>query len=396
MVLSREASIDNLFSIPVSAPPACDEVVLQEIAELTDSDVADLERNPAVEAVAPQMPVRLIQPVMSGEATPDGATAWGIAAVGADTTPYDGGGVSVAVLDTGIDSAHEAFRRITIEHDDAFDFTRSRVGVEAVADVDGHGTHVAGTIFGDAVGGHRIGVAPGVGRVLVGKIIGRAGGSTLDVCKGVMWALQRGADVISMSVGIDFSRYHESLRDVGVPSGVALSRALEAYRSNIRLFDRLGVLAGEMARWGQGAILLAAAGNESRRDLDATFTVAKVPPSAADGFLSIGAVGTADGNPDGPFSVAAFSNTVCDVVGPGVDILSAWPSGGLRTCSGTSMATPHVAGVVALHMQRLLQTGERPPGWPEEIRRELNGTVLNLTGLTRGDVGLGLVRAPSR
>jgi subtilisin family serine protease len=81
--------------------------------------------------------------------------------VGADTSPFSGDGIVVAVLDTGIDASHPAFEGVDIVQKD---FTG-----EGVGDQHGHGTHCAGTIFGRTSEGTRIGVAPGVKKALIGK-----------------------------------------------------------------------------------------------------------------------------------------------------------------------------------------------------------------------------------
>ena len=197
-------------------------------------------------------------------------------------------------------------------------FTTNEEGVAGSApDEHGHGTHVAGTIFGRDVNGTRIGVARGVTKVLIGKVLGSNGGPTETIVNGIEWALRRRADIISMSLGMDFPGLCRRLQESGLPADIALSRALEAYRSNVRLFDRLAGEVQARVERGRGAFLVAASGNESQRKKDPRFTVAVAPPAAADGFLPVGAVS------QNPFAVAGFSNTSCQVCAPGVDILSA-------------------------------------------------------------------------
>ena len=141
---------------------------------LSARDVRDLRRDPQVKGAAPPIPVQLIRPVSDAEAgaqpsSEQGAT-WGVQVTGALQSPYTGQGVTVAVLDTGIDATHEAFKGIKLVQKD---FTG-----EGNGDQHGHGTHVAGTIFGQTAKGLRYSVAPGIRRALIGKVLGAKGGGT--------------------------------------------------------------------------------------------------------------------------------------------------------------------------------------------------------------------------
>jgi subtilisin family serine protease len=356
-------------------------------------------RDTEVEDVIPSMPFSLIAPVAADE---DGATAvaatsgnWGLAAIRATESRFTGAGVTVAVLDTGIERNHPAFAGIDFGTGgrNLRDFTLSEDGVAGSApDTNGHGTHVAGTIFGRAVNQERIGVAPGVTQVLIGKVLGRGGGSTEVLYNAIQWALARKADIISLSLGIDFPGQVQRHIDAGLPPDIAASRALEAYRANLRLFDRLAATVEARRRMGRGPLLVAASGNECRRLVDPSFTVGAAPPSAADGFVSVGALGQSN-DVAAPFVVAPFSNTGCLLAAPGVRIRSAALGGGLVELSGTSMATPHVAGAMALWIQKLFPSG-RPSGWDRDVQRTLESNVAPVPGLSRNDVGLGLVHVP--
>jgi subtilisin family serine protease len=126
----------------------------------------DLARDPEVVAVTASMPTRLIEPRDTAHQNAEG-DSWGVAAVGAATSDFTGADTLVAVLDTGIDSAHPAFAGVAAVEED---FSGSGNG-----DRQGHGTHCAGTIFGRDVGGSRIGIARGVQRVLIGKVLSDSG-----------------------------------------------------------------------------------------------------------------------------------------------------------------------------------------------------------------------------
>lgn len=394
------ANDENPFTEMVAAGGGSAEFELPydiQSRDLTDQDAADLRRDPDVEDVILSIPFTLVEPVeVVDEPAPEpsASVAWGVEAVGATNSPQNGDGVTVAVLDTGIDTSHPAFAGIQFAHANLMDFTINEEGLPGLAaDQHGHGTHVAGTIFGRDVNGTRIGVAPGIENVLIGKVLGPQGGPTEAVLNAIEWALRRRADVISMSLGINFPGVVERLIEAGFPPTIATSRALEAYRSNVRLFDRLAALVEARVSRGRGALLVGASGNESRRNEDPRFTVAVAPPAAADGFVSVGAV-LQTGNAASPFAVAGFSNTGCLLAAPGVSILSSKLGGGLSNMSGTSMATPHVAGVVALWTQKLFPNGERRNGWAKDVQRTVEANVISAQGQLRNDVGLGIVRAP--
>lgn len=346
---------------------------------LTPAEDVDLARDPEFVAAAPPMPTRLIRPL----ATAAGAgEPWGVAAVGADVSAFDGAGVVVAVLDTGIDQDHPAFRGVGLE-------TRDFTG-DGMADPEGHGTHCAGVIFGRDVDGRRIGIARGVRRALIGKVLGDEGaGDSEMVFDALHWANARGADVISMSLGFDFPGLVADLASQGWPVKLATSVALEAYRANLTMFNAvMGELkAGRLM--GRDVLVVAASGNESERGVDPRFTIAASLPAAAEDVLSVAALAR---GPAG-LSVAEFSNTRAVLAGPGVDILSAWPGGALRSLSGTSMACPHVAGVAALWWQAVAAKG-RAGAFNVTAKVVASATRDGLADTGQEDVGEGLVRAP--
>lgn len=377
-------TFDNLgwrgVSQPLGAVPGIMEV---EEADLSVRDRSDLRRDPNTRAIAPPMPLTLIEPVASDEVETAAVddVAWGVKAVGVLDSPFDGSGITVAVLDTGIDPDHTAFAGTSL--------IQKNFTTEEDNDTHGHGTHCAGTIFGHDVDGKRIGIAPNVHKALIGKVLGEGGGSSATIAKAINWAVNEGAHVISMSLGIDFPGFVQLLMDFhGLDVYPATSIALEGYRANINLFKELADFVQSQSLLGLGSILVAASGNESQRP---DYQIAVAPPAAATGIIAVGAL---EESPSG-FSVAKFSNTQVDISGPGVDVISARAGGGLATMSGTSMATPHVAGVAALWAQRQLEkTGEVKN---QRLRQRLvsSGTMTGLVSDAENeDVGTGIVQAP--
>lgn len=362
-----------------------------ELEELGHRDRSDLLRDPEVAAVAPVMPTRLIAPVGAdteaggGTGSRAGGTAWGITSVGADVSAFSGAGCVVSVLDTGIDASHDAFAGVDLVERD---FSGSGNG-----DRQGHGTHCAGTIFGRDVDGTRIGVARGVSKALIGKVLGDDGsGSSEMIFQGITWAVEQGANVISMSLGFDFPGLVKRLiDDRGWPADLATSYALEAYRGNLRVFDALMSLVRAREAFGAGTLLVAAAGNESKRNVNPDYEIAAGLPAAADGVVSVGALGQ-DGS---HLSVAPFSNTFPVVSAPGVGIESARSGGGLRTLNGTSMACPHVAGVAALWWEAVGSIGltTTAPTVVAKVRATARTDVF-AADHDAVDRGVGLVSAP--
>jgi subtilisin family serine protease len=372
------------FGLRAMAPAPSEEIKV-ETAELSKNDIADLHRDPNVNSFAPVMRIKLVAPVARDiEVTAESKVTWGVHAVGADVSSCTGKGVKVAILDTGIDVGHPAFTGKDIVQED---FTG-----EGNGDQHGHGTHCAGTVFGQDVDGLRIGVAPGIDQALIGKVLGTDGGGSTDaIIQAIEWALNKGANVISMSLGMDFPGYVESLRQAGFPSELATSKGLLAYHQNANLFSSLADLAKSKSAFGQGSLFVAASGNESHRELRPDFEIAVSPPAAGDGFCAVGAL---EQTPQG-LEVAKFSNSQVNVSAPGVKITSARAGGGLTAMSGTSMATPHVAGVACLWAHELLKTFGTISS-AALIGKLLGSCIIKplATPFDQLDVGTGIVQAP--
>ena len=186
MIVLRSSKPAPRDSVPVSTLSHNPGELTVEVADLSPKDLAGVRTDPQVIGAAP--PCRCIS---SGRSTllprprpqaPE--VSWGVQAVGASRSAYTGDGITVAVLDTGIEKDHPAFK------DRGVEILTKNFTDEPDADLDGHGTHCAGTIFGRPTEGCRIGVAPGVSRALIGKVLGQEGGSTDAIFKAILWAYQ--------------------------------------------------------------------------------------------------------------------------------------------------------------------------------------------------------------
>lgn len=352
-----------------------------------ESDAGELRADPFNIAVMDaEVVLELIKPMSAAPANVAtlkqmGATKMpeGLIAVGAHTTPFTGQGITVAILDTGIDKDHPAFLGKTIV---GRNFTNQGDGGD-VYDNDGHRTHCAATICGAPVGDIRVGVAFGVGNICAGKVLGNNGGTLEALLDGLIWSvLKQKASVVSMSLGYDLAGNTKRLIAKGVDPALAAQAAM---RQQSDIIKGIGTLRAFLESRSPNVVFVAATGNESDRprfELDASLPAAEL--------FSVGAVGLT-GN---TWNIAPFSNGRAQIVAPGVDVFSAAPGGGWATMSGTSMATPHVAGVAALWTEKLRNEGMI--NIPESVRSAIKSNAVRAPLLTKDTnaIGAGLVQAP--
>ena len=353
--------------------------------EVTPDELLDLARDSSFIAAPGSFPIKAIEPQSASESPAAGGNiAWGVIEVHADVSQFDGAGVRPAVLDTGIDSSHDAFIGVNLIERD---FTGGGNG-----DGHGHGTHCAGTIFGRDVGGTRIGVARGVTEAMIGRVLDRnGGGDSTMLFKAMAWAISSGANVISMSLGFDFPGYVEyQVNTNGLPIPMATSIALRDYTANLRAFDALMSFARSQIPFTGGSVVIAAAGNESQLP---QFQISASVPAAADGVVAVGAVRAVAGQKSAT-EIASFSNTHAQIVAPGVDVWSAKAGGGLVAMSGTSMACPHAAGVALLWWQALASQGLPSNASSVTARLISEADARAIIGYTQVIHGNGVARAP--
>ncbi len=255
-----------------------------------------------------------------------------------------GAGVTVAVLDTGVDAGHPDLAGRVLP---GYDATRRRPG--GTSDPNGHGTHVAGSI---AAAGAVSGIAPD-SRILPVRVMNaNGGGNTSDIVAGIIWAVNHGANVINMSLG---SRDSDKAEEAAV-------------------------------RWARnrGVIVVAAVGNDggTKAIYPAGYGDSKRNASVgSDPVIGVGAVHRGD-------SRAGFSQrgNPVDLVAPGVRVLSTSPRsrGSYAWESGTSMSAPFVTGTAALLISRLAATD---PGMSATERAARTASALRAGGRDLGAPG---------
>lgn len=286
----------------------------------------------------------------------ESAVTWGLQATRVVESPWSGRGIKVAVLDTGFEVHHPDFadRRVT---------TQSFVPGETVQDGHGHGTHCVGTALGRRIPDPlpRYGIAYEA-EIFVGKVLSNLGkGADGDIMAGINWAVHNGCRVISMSLGAP-------VRARQNPSTVFENTARRALAA--------------------GTLIVAAAGNDSHRQNNPPDIWPVEHPANCPSIMAVAAV-------DSAMQVAWFSNAGLEpnggqvnIAGPGVDVYSSWilPKR-YNIISGTSMATPHVAGIAALHAQA------NPSITAVDLWTRLVKSARAL-GQPPADVGSGLVQAP--
>ena len=261
---------------------------------------------------APQL--RLIRPVIAAAVDVEPGFSWGLRALGVDklhAEGFNGKGVIVGHLDTGIDASHPALSGVVKAYAE-FDSLGNLVPGAKPTDSGDHGTHTAGTIAGQKVHGVQFGVAPGA--KLVSAMVIEGGNVTRRILGGMNWVVGKKARILSMSLGLIGSKN----------TFLTLTQILRV----------------------RGVLPVIAVGNEGAG-------TSRYPGNYVEA-LSVGALDSAG-------DVADFSSSqrfrrklepiVPDLVGPGVDVVSCVPGGKYMQMSGTSMATPHIAGLAALLMQ---------------------------------------------
>ncbi|MFC9941622.1 S8 family peptidase [Streptomyces pratensis] len=303
-------------------------------ASLTAAQLEQVRGAAGVQTVEENSEASVSPPAVKAAGKRAVAGSWGQDRIDQRNLPLDGTydvagtgqGVTAYILDTGIESAHSEFGgRVDAGYDAIGDGRNGE-------DCNGHGTHVAGTVAGATYG-----VAPEASLVPVRVLNCEGSGTWAGIIAGLDWIAQNAEQPAVVNASL------------GGPASSAVDDAFDA-------------LAAE------GTLPVVAAGNEDQDACD-------VSPARADGVLAVGASDDQDRQ-------ATFSNwgTCVWLYAPGVDIVSANLGGGSTTLSGTSMASPHVAGAAALYKE------QNPDAAPQEVADWLaaEATTDVLTGLGSG------------
>jgi subtilisin family serine protease len=275
-----------------------------------------------------------------------------------------GKGVTIGIVDTGIDDTHADLEGRVRAH-------KSFVPNELdVADLVGHGTHVAGIAAGTGAAskGDYAGVAPHA-ELVSAKVLGQMGGTTTSVVSGVVWAIDNGASVLNLSIG-----------GPGATDGQGLlARACEkAVRAGV-------------------CVVISAGNSGPERE---TVTTPGDTPSAA----TVGAIdrdeNVADFSSRGPTNAPDSTGPKPNVVAPGVaivaplshcadDLVEYSEARGYTVLSGTSMAAPHVTGAVAAILGYVLERKEELPA--KDLLELCAERARKLSGFDDAAQGQGLI-----
>lgn len=259
----------------------------------------------------------------------NGAAAWGLRTIGGLSSwgAYGcrGAGVTIGLLDTGVDADHPDLRG-KVDKWAEFDARGRQVSGSRPHDSDAHGTHCAGTLVGGNASGRWIGVAPEAKLAAAMVLNGAHGGTDAQVLAGIEWAIDQKVDVISMSLG-------GMTLGPEVPSTYS-SAILTALRLGIPVVTAVGNEGSQTSGSPANDLFAFAVGATDDRDRVAGFSGGRTQVIRDSEYFPPNALPLVYSKPE--------------VTAPGVAVFSCVPGGGWDRYNGTSMATPHVAGAIAL------------------------------------------------
>jgi len=293
-----------------------------------------------------------------------GSGAWTLKMIQADALHDQnlwGRGVTVAIIDTGIDLSHEEFRGVSIQWADLVADKKSAY------DDNGHGTHVAGILAAQGTwktlfSGYRLkGIAPAVSLIVIKAIDASGHGDEARVAQGVATAVNAGANVIILSLGGDTRAVFGTNTENAVRNAIS-----------------------------HGVFVVAAAGNTDKDTGETSCTVTS--PASVEGVIAVGAL--ARNETIAPFSCHGSGRLLAqdpdkkpEVVAPGVDITSAWIGGQYAVAQGTSQAAPMVGGVLALILEKHPELKAKDAATVAKVKEALAASTRKV-GPLAGEPGL--------
>lgn len=363
------------------------EVVI-EVESVDQQQRQELLGDPNVARLLRTIPTVRATPVSTGREVVEtaGQQCWGLSAVRALESGAKGAGVRVAILDTGIDLNHPCFADMHAEGKICY----KQYASDGAEPDTSHGTHCAGTFFGQDVNGMRVGVAPGIEKAYVAKVIGQSSSHTGHLKDAVYWAGEKNVHIITTSVIVDLYKLQEELlNEHSMHPRQAFDLAMNTHADTVEFFD--SIIQSLSVRTGtrNGCLFIGAAGNDSDRP---NMKVKALFPGASQHALSVGALKKPSDASSNILGVSHFSNDGVSLIAPGERILSAMSgSAGLVEMDGTSMAAPHAAGVAALWAEVAMQNGKFNPN---EVANYLMHQCVPLPEVDFEAQGSGLVQAP--
>jgi hypothetical protein len=331
------------------APAGEDSTILFETLGVVSLTLSDEERIALGQQSSPDGPVAGIEPdrrliVIPFEVTGGDKSLerWNLVRTKIDTSPFDGSGILLCVLDCGYDGRHPDFDgRVVAE--------KSFVGNDPGLDTKEHGTVCLGIACGRPCEVPRYAMAPGC-QILVGQVLDDIRGGTTELAAGIVWAVENGAHVISLSVGFETSEPSPVLEHAG------------AYALD------------------QGCLLVAAAGNNMNLPV--------IQPANGPSFMAVAGLDVNLARARASSESGRSYGAKIDIGAPSEDIFTSFPLNrkhGTAT-QGTSLAAPHVAGIAALWAQASMARGREL--WQRVI------AAADPLALPSSFMGAGNVQAP--
>jgi len=319
--------------------------------KLTDQAIAELQNDPSVAYIEEDSTVSVIESEFGNS---EYLATWGVSRIGSEAVhaaQVQGANIKIAVLDTGIDYTHPDLDN---NYRGGINIIDPNLPAGPFDDSwNSHGTHVAGIIAAELNGNGVVGVAPQASLYAIKTLDNSGNGYLSDVIAGIEWAIANNIDIINMSLG---------LRRDSPALAEACTKAYEA-----------------------GILLVAAAGNTGIYGLGEVLYPAR--------YSTVIAVGAT--TPDDTLNLTSAVSPDVDLVAPGSNVYSSIAYSGYNVLTGTSQASPHVAGVAALILSAGLRdlNGDHTVN-NKDLRLQLQNNTFDLGEPERDDIyGYGLVNA---